>query len=554
MKRSLVIGVIGLLVVSIGLVCWAGGSLRSTFAWPTYADPAVGSDYSSSSTLVNLYDSLVYPTLEGSVKPDVAESWDASPDGLTWTFYLRSGVKFHDGTELTAEDVAFSMDRLTTIGEGYGYLFIGRVASTEAVDKYTVRFHMAETFGPFLTNLVRLYILNKDLVMANLEDGPYDDFGDYGKKYLLTHDAGSGAYTIKEFPLEEYVLMEKYPDYWGEIDPDAPDEVKFIATTEAMTVRTLMANKELEISDQWQTAEGFATLDRMEGVDIARFYMGGVFFYMIHTKRVPTDCIHFRKAMAWAVDYETAAALDESHPAHGPVSVDFPGWNPDVFTYHQDLDKACQELALSKYATSDVLDCIEVCCGDDGCTTAQERICYRECWDKIGLEVDVHWCAEVPTEEKVALLFQANMAEIGIKVNVIRTPWMTMIDEMADMEASPNIETIYVAPHYPEAGSMLESRYHSDSAATWEQNEWLLDWIFDAAIKDAVATIDIETRFAKYRDLQDYIVALCPSIYLNDQLERHAYQSYIDWPAAKGNVIKVMGYNMDARFIKVLPH
>lgn len=527
MKRGVVFCLVGLLVLGVGLIGWAAGNtaLRVTFAWPTYADPAVGSDYSSSSTLVNLYDSLVYPTLEGGAKPHVAESWDPSPDGLTWTFYLRSGVKFHDGTELTAEDVAFSMDRLTTIGEGYGYLFLGRVASTEVVDKYTVRFHMAETFGPFLTNLVRLYILNKDLVMANLEDGPYGDFGDYGKKYLLTHDAGSGAYTIKEFPLEEYVLMERYPDYWGEIDPDAPDEIKFIATTEAMTVRTLMANKELEISDQWQTAEGFATLDRMEGVDIARFYMGGVFFYMMHTKKAPTDCIHFRKAMAWAVDYETAAALDESHPAHGPVSVDFPGWNPDVFTYHQDLDKAREELKLSKYY--DQLD---------------------------QYPVDVHWCAEVPTEEKVALLFQANMAEIGIKVNVIRTPWMTMINEMADMAASPHIETIYVAPHYPEAGSMLESRYHSNSTATWEQNEWLLDWIFDAAIKDAITTIDIEKRFAKYRDLQDYIVDICPSIFLNDQLERHAYQSYIDWPAAKGNVIKVMGYNMDARFIKVLPH
>jgi len=49
-------------------------------------------------------------------------------------------------------------------------------------------------------------------------------------------------------------------------------------------------------------------------------------------------------------------------------------------------------------------------------------------------------------------------------------------------------------------------------------------------------------------------VDLCPSIFVNDQLERHAYQSYVDWPAARGLVIKIMGYNMDARFIKVLPH
>jgi len=524
MKRGAVFCLVGLLVLGVGLLGWAGGSLRVTFAWPTYADPAVGSDYSSSSTLVNLYDSLVYPVLGGYVTANLAQVWEVSGDGLTWTFYLRSGVKFHDGTEFTAEDVKFSMDRLQTIGEGYAYLF-DAVESTEVVDGYTVRFHMSRQSGPFLTNIVRIYVLNKDLVMANLEDGPYGDFGDYGKKYLLTHDAGSGAYTIKEFPLEEYVLMEKFPDYWGMVDPDAPDLVKFIATTEPMTVRTMMANKELEISDQWQTSESLAALDRMEGVDIAKFYMGGVFFYMIHNKKPPTDDIHFRKAMAWAFDYETAAALDLSHPAHGPVAVDYPGWNPDVFTYHQDLDKAMEELRQSKYY--DQLD---------------------------DYPVDIHWCSLVPTEEKPALLFQANMAEIGIKVNVIRTPWMTMIDEMADMEKSPHIETIYVSPHWPEAGSMLESRYLSSSAATWEQNEWLLDPYYDEAVADALATVNMEERFAKYHDLQDYIVDLCPSIFVNDQLERHAYQSYVDWPAARGLVIKIMGYNMDARFIKVLPH
>jgi len=475
--------------------------------------------------LVNVYDSLVYPTLEGGVQPHLAERWEQTADGLTWTFYLRKGVKFHDGSELTAEDVVFSMDRLLAIGEGYAYLFLGRVQSTEAVDKYTVRFKLAQSFGPFLTNLVRLYVLNKDVVMANFEDGPYAGFGDYGKKFLLTNDAGSGAYTITDFPLEEYVEMEKYADYWGEIEPQAPDVLKFIATTEAMTVRTMMANEELEISDQWQTEEAFATLDAMDGVGISVYTMGGVFFYMMHTKKAPTDDIHFRKAIAYAFDHETAAGLFDSWPSHGPVAMNYPGWNPDVLVYTRDLDKAREELALSKYA--------------------EQLNDYP---------VELHWITEVPSEEKVALLFQMNMAEIGITVNVVRTPWLSVVDEMADIDMSPHIVTVFVAPHYPEAGSMLESRYHSNSAATWEQNEWLQDSFFDEAIEDAIATPDVEERFAKYRELQDYIVDLCPSLFVFDQVEKHAYQTYIDWPAAKGEVISVMGYNMDARFIKVLPH
>jgi peptide/nickel transport system substrate-binding protein len=254
MSKSL-LAVVLVCGLAVGFAAMGQTMLRVTYAWPTYADPAVGSDYSSSSTFVNLYDSLVYPTLEGDVKPHLAEVWESSDDGLIWTFYLRKGINFHDGTELTAEDVKFSMDRLLTIGEGYGYLFLGRVESVEVVDAYTIRFTLAQSFGPFLTNLVRLYVLNKDLVMANLEDGPYSEYGDYGKKFLLTNDAGSGAYFIKEFPLEEYVLMEKYPDYWGYnytgmTNPNMPDQIQFIATTEAMTVRTMMANQELEISDQ----------------------------------------------------------------------------------------------------------------------------------------------------------------------------------------------------------------------------------------------------------------------------------------------------------------
>jgi len=491
--------------------------LRVTFAWPTYIDPAVGSDFSSSSSLVNLYDTLVYPTETGEAKSHVAKSWDVSKDGLTWTFKLGKGIKFHDGSELTAEDVAFSMDRLTTIGQGYAYLFTGRVKKSEVVDKYTVRFHMAKPFGPFLITLTRLYILNKECVMANIKKpGPYGELGDYGTEYLLTHDCGSGPYKLKEMRLEEYLVMEKNSDYWQKIDPDAPDEAKFIGTTEPVTIRTMMARRELEISDQWQTVEGVEALDAIEGVDISGFYPGTIFFYMIHTKKPPTDDIHFRKAIAWAMDYKTVVEklFPGSRQSIGPVATDFPGHTTKLFQYHRNLDEARNELEKSKY--------------------------YKNLDE---YPVEVHWCAEVPDEEKVALLFLSNMAEIGIKANIVKTPWLSMIEEVAKMDASPNIETIFVAPHYPEA-----------SAATWEQNEWLEDPEIDAMIDDAIATIDRKERFRKYAEIQEKIVELCPSLFLFDQVERHAYQSaYVDWPAAKGNVIPVMGYNMAARFIRVYP-
>ncbi len=490
--------------------------LRISFSWPTYIDPAVGSDFSSSSSLCNLYDTLVFPTTEGGVDPHVADSWETSADGLTWTFHLREGIKFHNGSELTASDIAFSMNRMLEIGEGYAYVFLGTVESATAPDDYTVQFKLAKPSGIFLISLVRLYIADEEEVMDNIvTPGPYGDNGDYGKEYLLTHDAGSGPYTVKEFPLEEYLLMEKYDDWFGEFHPNAPDEVKFIGTTEPATVRTLMSRGELEITDQWQPIEALEALDEMEGVDVAAFLTLTEFYYMMHTQKPPTDDIHFRRAMAYAFDYEAAVALEwpGTQQSRGPVPIITAGHNPDVFVFQRDLDKAREELALSPYA--DALD---------------------------DYPVEVHWITDVPAEEKWALLFQANMADIGINVEVVSTPWTAVVEETGDIETSPHIVTIYVSADFPEAGSLLKVRYHSDAAPTWSQNEWLLDDELDQMIEDSLTTVDEEERYAKYRDLQDYIMDLCPSLFLYDQVQKQAYRSdYVDFPAARGEVIPLMG-------------
>jgi peptide/nickel transport system substrate-binding protein len=501
-------------------------ALDVTFAWPTYIDPAVGSDFSSTSSLCNLYDTLVFPNTEGGVDPHLAESWETSADGLTWTFHLKQGVKFHNGSELTASDVAFSMNRLLEIGEGLAYVFLGTVESTTAVDDYTVEFTLAQPSGIFLISLVRLYVADEEEVMANIvTPGPYDDKGDYGKEYLLTNDAGSGPYKVKEFPLEEYLLMEKYDDWFGTFAPNAPDEVRFIATTEAATVRTLMSRQEMEITDQWQTIEALEALEAMEGVDVAAFPVLTEFYYMVHTRKPPTDDVHFRRAIAYAFDYEAAVGLEwpGTMQSRGPVPAITAGHDPDIFVFQRDLDKAREELALSAYA--DELD---------------------------AYPVDVHWCTEVPHEEKFALLFQANMAEIGITVNIVSTPWMSMVEEGGASDTSPHIQTTYVSADFPEAGSLLKVRYHSDAAPTWSQNEWLLDDTLDQMIDAALVTVDENERYAKYKELQNYIVDLCPSLFLYDQVQKHAYQSaYVDWPAARGEVIPVMGYTMFAPVIEV---
>lgn len=499
--------------------------LRITFAWPNRIDPAVGNDYAASTSLANLYDTLVFPNAEGLVDPWLAESWDTSTDGLTWTFHLRQGVKFHDGTPLKASDVVYSYNRLNTIGEGYAYLVTAGVEEVKAVDDATVEFKLTRPSALFLPSLVRLYVANETLVRKNTKaEGPYGQDGDFAKEWLQTHDAGSGPYKVKEFPLEQYLLMEKNIDWWGQFNPKAPDEVRFIGTTEAVTVRSLMQNKELEISDQWQTFEAYQALDKMEGVNIAPLPSMSSFYYMVNNKKAPTDDEHCRKAMSYAFDYDTAVGLEwpGTQQMVGPVPAGLAGHNPNVLVFKRDLQKAQDELAQCKYAA-----------------------------DIANYPIQLHWVAEVPDEEKFALLFQSNLAEIGMPVEITKVPWLSMVDNTSKLETSPNIATIYVSSDLPEAGLMLKQRYHSSTTGTWQQVEWLQDTALDTAIDEALATLDDQERFNKYFAIQDQLANIAASVWIYDQVMKHAFRECVDWPAARNETSLVMGYQLFAAGIGV---
>lgn len=495
-------------------------------------DPGVGNDYVSSTAMLNLYDTLVFPQADGTLSPWLATDWEASEDGLTWIFNLRQGVKFHNGDELTADDVAFSMQRLVTMGEGYGYLFTGVIDQINVLEDYKVEFKLKKSFGPFLSTLVRLYVLNKDQVMANIKDGAYGEFGDYGKDWLIANDAGSGPYTVKELKMQEHLYAVQFPDFWGGWDLDAPEAIKIIGTTETATVRTLMNNGELEISDQWQTEEALKGLEQIPGIGIDAAFTGSILNIMLNTKKAPTDDIHFRKALAYVLDYQTVVGqlFPGSQKAQGPVPFNIPGFNPDLIKYEQNLEKAKEELAKSKYA--DKLD---------------------------QYPIDLAWIAEVPDEEKISLLLQSNAEEIGITVNVQKTPWLTFVDQVATQEGTPHASVVFVSAHYNEAGSLLHSRYHSSSTGTWEQAEWLEDGEIDQAIEDAISTIDDNERFTKYQEIQNKIVDLCPTLWVFDQAEKRAYaEDYINWPGAELTkagkpVSAIMGYNFYFRDFKVFP-
>jgi len=510
--------------------------VRFVQSWPLYIDPAVGFDNVAGVAIQNFYDTLLTLDDDGVPQPRVAESWEFNADTLTYTFKINKGIKFHNGDELKASDVVFSLKRMLDIGEGWAYLFRGLVKDFSAPDTETVTITLERPIGIFPFYLMRVAVLNEKQVMENTKkEGPYGEFGDYGKEWLLTHDAGSGPYMVKELKLAEHVIGVRNPNYWQEIDKNAPDSFKIIGVTEPVTVRTLIAKKELEITDEWQPTENYDAMSKLPGVTVTNLRTGAPLALMFNTSKPPFDDVHFRRAVINIFDYAICheQILPVSDRARGPVSPIVPGGDPSLPLLERDLEKAKAELAQSPYAAQ--LDQYPI-----------------EFW----------WNSVVPDQEKIALLLQSNCQEIGIKVNVVRSSWTLFIDAAATSDTTPHIFPVNMTtPAYPEAGSVLSQLYHSSNRGTFFNMHWLDDTTqaeIDFMIEEAIATLDTNERYEKYRAINAKALDLALDIVAVEFPLRHAYQAgYLMWPAAEaaatgGKVNLIPGLRMqfkDMRFI-----
>ena len=180
-------------------------------------DPAIGSGWTETAAFVSLYDALVQPEAMGGMVPHLAKNWTISEDGKEYTFQIRQGVKFHDGSELTAEDVAFSLVRMLRINQGYSWLWASVLdpdTCCEVLGAYEVKISLENAFTPFLSTLAYFFVVNEDLLMANLQPGDYGEYSDYGQAFLNNSDAGSGAYKLKEWRRGEVIIWERYEGYF----------------------------------------------------------------------------------------------------------------------------------------------------------------------------------------------------------------------------------------------------------------------------------------------------------------------------------------------------
>lgn len=317
MRRFAAVGTV-LLAIVVGVVGFAppgaaqtpparGGRITFVLAdEPPSLDPHVSEAWFAFSVTNHLYDQLVVRDVKTKqISPGLAVSWKISPDNKAWTFNLRRGVKFHDGTPMNAQAVKFSFDRIIdprTKSPAAAPLLGGNLERTEVVGESTVRFVLKQPFAGFLDSLTQSYGgLNVVSPAAVQRWG--QDFGQ--------HPVGTGPFMFKEWIPKDRIVLVRNPDYaWapeglmGRNGPAYLDEivVRFVAES---TVRTAMlTNNQADVI--WRLEDNDAeSVRRNQNFKVLRVLRPGTGSMMqLNTSRGPTEDIRVRRALLHVINMD----------------------------------------------------------------------------------------------------------------------------------------------------------------------------------------------------------------------------------------------------------
>ncbi|MFH5801910.1 ABC transporter substrate-binding protein [Haladaptatus sp. CMAA 1911] len=459
-------------------------------------DPAKGTDYTQTMALVNLYDGLVFPDTKGEIKPHLAKEWSVSDDNKTYTFTLRKDATFHSGNPVRAEDVKFTVERFFDLNQGYSSLLqdVLDPKNITVKDEQTIEFTLNRVYSPFLATLVLLFIVDKKAVMKNKQSGKFNDRGDYGQKWLNSNDAGSGAYQLKSFERQSQISFSKFDDYWMGWDENPFNEVQIKIITKDPTVRSLMKTGKLDMTSQYQSQETYDALKKQNGVRVETIPTVTVFYMKMNTQKAPTDDPAVREAIAYGFDYKTARneIASGSEQAVGPLAPSFDAHNGDIPQPTYNPKKAKQILKDAGYSEGD-------------------------------LKINNTYVKDYGLEKKMGLLFQQNMSEIGIDVELNPQTWGTMTELATKPDKTPHVNQVFYGPVYPSPDTVFYNQYHSGSASTWMSMAHLEDEQVDSLIDKARKTVDAKQRKQIYYDLQKRIVNLHPDLFVFVQAKKHAF-------------------------------
>ncbi|MEM9434686.1 MAG: ABC transporter substrate-binding protein [Pseudomonadota bacterium] len=260
----------------------------------------------------NVFEGLTRFGSDGSVNPGLAESWDISEDGTVYTFNLRSGVSFHDGSEFEASDVVFSLERARAEDSTNAQkaLFAG-IESVEATDASTVVITLAAPQGNFLFNMA----WGDAVIVApeSIED-------------IKTNPVGTGAFTFSDWKQGDSITLTRNDEYWGAAP--ALEEATFKFISEPTAAFAAMMAEDIDVFYSYPAPENLAQFEADPRFNVLAGNTEGETILAINNKVEPFNDVRVRKAVSIAIDRQ--AIIDGAMFGYGtPIGSHFAPHNPD---------------------------------------------------------------------------------------------------------------------------------------------------------------------------------------------------------------------------------
>ena len=355
-----------------------GGTVRIGYAGaPADLNPGLGV-LSEDFILYNLvYDAILNIDLEGNFQPKVASEWSVSDDGLTWTLKIRDDITFHDGTPLTAEDVAFSLNLYRDTADFvYPPSYMEPFTTVEAPDATTVTLTSEVPVAAFDYRMPALFVLPR-----HIWEG--EDPATFANEEMI----GSGPFTLAEYSQDEFMRFAANESYWG--GPPGVDELIFQTFSNPDARVQALINGDLDMITEFP-ATALPSLQNAENIEVAEgLEFGGrladIFFNVTDPANCPADgvCsghpalrdVEVRRALAQAVDKQQlidTVLLGLGEPGLGLVPPGLTEWFATELVpedYQFDLQAAAQRLADAGYVDADgdgIRECPTPDCGPTG--------------------------------------------------------------------------------------------------------------------------------------------------------------------------------------------
>ncbi|HVO42442.1 MAG TPA: ABC transporter substrate-binding protein [Aggregatilineales bacterium] len=430
MKRY---GILLLVVILVSLVARTPVAAQGNGSIAVYANPTTlpsldpSTSFSNDNTVMgNAYETLTFYNVPGSAKeigPKLATSWEASADTLTWTFKLRQGVKFHDGTDFKADAVKYSVERTKKLGQGASYIF-DPVDTITVVDDYTVQFKLK-------------YSAPLDLIMATgyaawmISPKVGDKTSDW---FNAGNDDGTGPYKIESYDVGQRLVTTRFDDYWGGWKPGQFQKVVFQIAEDPTVRQQLITSGGADFTYDlaW---DNYPSLQTTKGVKVLSNPSFQNLLALLNHAKSPTDNVKVRQALAYSFPYDKVVKSlygGLGTQARGPVPAKLWGHDPQTKQYQQDLDKAKQLLTEAGYPNG-------------------------------GLTLKYTYVSGDLNEQQVGELWKADLAKLGVTLDIQGMAWEAQWDlGKTNPAKAQEIFLFYWWPDYVTPYSFLYAMFHSE--------------------------------------------------------------------------------------------